>query len=272
MSRIIKLTHYAASDDSVLLSVRPAPKQTETDPEKLQKKQEILQEADSQARAIVQDAEETAQNILRQAAEQADELKRKAMEEIEAWWEQKRAEAEALFQETRERAVAEGYAAGHAQGKSEAYEEETGAINKAREILELAYSQKEKIIAEAEPFLVELSIAVAEKVICGELGQKPEQVLEMAKKVLNRSRVYGTVTICVNPRYYELVQENRAQLLALLDGQAELAVCPDHSVQDGGCVIRTQMGSVDARVTTQLEEIKRALLEIARGSEQSDDH
>ena len=272
MSRIIKLAHYAPSDDSVILSVRPVPKQTEVDPEKLQKKQEILQEAETEARTIVQDAEETAQNILRQAAEQADEVRRKAIQEIEEWWEQKRAEAEALFQETRERAESEGYAAGHAKGKSEAYEEETGAIQEAREVLERAYSQKEKILAEAEPFLVELSIEVAEKVIAGELEQKPEQVLEMAKKVLSRSRVYGTVTICVNHRYFEHVQENRAQLLGLLDGQAELAVYPDHSVTDGGCVIRTQMGSVDARVTTQLEEIKRALLEIANGSDRSDDH
>ena len=261
------MAQYASSDDSVLLSVRPVLKQTEIDPEKLQKKQEILQEAEEEAKIIVQDAEETAQNILRQAAEQAEESKLQAQREIEDWWEQKRAEAEALFQETRERAYSEGYIAGQAEGKSQAYEEETAAVAQAKSILEQAYSEKERILAEAEPFLVELSMEVAEKVIASELEQKPEQVLEMAKKVLRRSRVHGSIAICVNHRYFEHVQENRAQLLALLDGQAELAIYPDYTMQDGGCVIRTQMGSVDARVGTQLEEVKRVLLEIAQGSE-----
>lgn len=263
------MTQYASSGDSVVLSVKPVPLQTEVDPERLQKKQEFLREAEAEAKIIVQDAEETAQNIVRQAAEQAEEIKRQARQEIEEWWEQKRAEAEALFQETRERAFSEGYTAGHAEGKSQAYEEETAAIAQAREVLERAYSQKEKILAEAEPFLVELSMEVAEKVIASELEQKPEQVLEMVKKVLGRSRLHGSVTICVNHRYFEHVQEHRAQLLALLDGQAELAIYPDYTVQDGGCVIRTQMGSVDARVSTQLEEVKRALLEIAQGSDQT---
>jgi flagellar assembly protein FliH len=52
-----------------------------------------------------------------------------------------------------------------------------------------------------------------------------------------------------------------------LDGQAELSIIPDYSVQDEGCVIRTPLGSVDAKIDTQLKEIKQVLLEIARGSE-----
>lgn len=264
------MAQYASSEDSVLLSVKqPVLKQTEVDPEKLQKKQEILHEAEAEAQIIISDAEETAQNMLRQAAEQAEEAKQRAQQEIEQWWEQKRAEADALFQQIKEQAANEGYIAGQAEGKSQAYEEETSAIAEAKRILEQAYLEKERILAEAEPFLVELSMEVAKKVIASELEQRPEQVLEMAKKVLRRSRVHGNIAICVNHQYFEQVQEQRAQLLALLDGQAELAIYPDYTVQDGGCVIRTQMGSVDARVDTQLEEIKRALLEIAQGSDKA---
>jgi flagellar assembly protein FliH len=39
-------------------------------------------------------------------------------------------------------------------------------------------------------------------------------------------------------------------------------IVPDHSVQDQGCVIKTAFGSVDARVETQLTEIRQALLDL----------
>jgi len=267
LSRIIKSATYQPSEDSVLLSVRPVLLQTETDPERLQKNQQILNQAEEEAKTIIQDAEESAQNILHQAVDEAEMMKQQAMQEIEEWWQQKRAEADALFQEVRTNASREGHEEGRTEGRRQAYEEEIAAVIHAREVLEIAFAEKDRVIAEAEPFLVELSLEVAQKIIGEEVEQNPEHVVEMAKKVLRRSRVHGNVTICVNHHYFELVQDSRAQLLALLDGQAELSIYPDYTVQDGGCVIRTPLGSVDARIDTQLNEIKQVLLEIARGSE-----
>ncbi|MGZ0049754.1 flagellar assembly protein FliH [Brevibacillus gelatini] len=267
LSRIIKVANYRPSQDSVLLSVTPAPHKTENDPERLQKNLQILQQAEIEAKTILADAEETAQAILQKATEQAGQLKQEASLEIQQWWEQKQLEASRLFTETEEQALAEGHEKGFAEGKRLAYEEETQAISKARAILEEAYSSKQQIIAEAEPFLVELALEIARKIIGQELQQNPEQVLEIAKKALRRSRVHGEITICVHHNYFNYVSEHRAQLLALLEGQAELSIYPDYTISDGGCVIRTQLGSVDARVDTQLEEIKQALLAIAGGSE-----
>ncbi|KNB72724.1 flagellar assembly protein FliH [Brevibacillus reuszeri] len=267
LSRIIKMANYRPSEDSVLLSVTPVPFKTEQSSERLQENIQIINQAEIEAKTIIIDAEETAQKILQQASEQAEQMKEQVQEEINSWWEQKRMEAAALFQQVQEEAKQDGYDAGYEDGKRQAYEEQVDTITKAKTLLEEAYDEKQQIISEAEPFLVDLSIEVAKKVIGGELKQSPEQVLEMSKKVLSRSRVHGQITVCVNHHYFDYIQEHRPQLLELLDGQAELSIYPDHTVQDGGCVIRTQLGSVDARVDTQLSEIKQALLEIARGSE-----
>ncbi|MGN7470233.1 flagellar assembly protein FliH [Brevibacillus sp. SAFN-007a] len=267
LSRIIKVANYRPSEDALLLSVTPAPLKTENDPERLQENLQILHQAEIEAKTILTDAEETAQSILRQATEEAERLKQQAALEIEQWWEQKQQEASELFRATQEQAAAEGHEKGFADGKRQAYEEEGQALSEARAILEQAYRSKQQIIAEAEPFLVELALEIAKKVIGQELQQNPEQVLEIAKKALRRSRVHGEITICVHHSYFHYVSEQRAQLLALLEGQAELSIYPDYTIADGGCVIRTQLGSVDARVDTQLEEIKQALLAIAGGRE-----
>jgi flagellar assembly protein FliH len=53
-----------------------------------------------------------------------------------------------------------------------------------------------------------------------------------------------------------------------IDSQAELQIVPDVSVKDPGCVIRSAFGSIDARIDTQLSEIKRELISIALQAEE----
>ncbi len=268
LSRIIKSTRYETSQAAIILSVKapPFPK-TEVSPERLQQIDEEIGKLQNEAAAILRDAEETAARILEDAARQADQLKQQAMAEIEGWWAGKQQEAEALFQETLAQSQEQGYAVGLEEGKQYVIQEEQETIQQAKELLGEAYREKGKIIAEAEPFLVELSIEVAKKVVGAELAAAPEKILELVRQVLRRSRVHGQITLCVNHRYFSFMEEHRDQLLALLDGQAELAIYPDYTVHDEGCVIRTPLGSVDARIDTQLQEIKQVLLDIARGSE-----
>ncbi len=268
LSRIIKATHYAASEESIVLSVKAPPVLlTEEPAERLQEKHAAVQHAEEEAHGILRDAEEMAEKIISDASREVEEMRRQAMEEIGQWWEQKRQEAEQMALQVREEARREGYAQGLEEGKAVALQEEQGAIQLARDVLSQAYATKEQIIAEAEPFLVGLSAEIAKKIIGDELSSDPDKIVAVARRVLRRSRVHGQITVCVNHRYFDYVQEHREQFLAVLDGQAELSIYPDYTVQDEGCVIRTPFGSVDARIDTQLSEIKQALLEIARGSE-----
>ncbi|USG67925.1 flagellar assembly protein FliH [Brevibacillus ruminantium] len=267
LSRILKLSHYQTSEEAFLLSVSVSKLQTVDSPEKLQENVQIVKNAEEEAKIILQDAEETAQRLLREAMEQTEKMRQEALTEMDEWWENKRHEAAALFSQTEEEARKQGFLAGHQAGKQEAWEEEREKVEEAGKLLNFAHQEKERIIAEAEPFLVELSIDIAKKILGAELVTSPESVLEIVKDTLRRSRVHGEISVCVHQRHFNFVQEHRAQLLAILDGQAELSIYPDHSVDEGGCIIRTPLGSVDARIDTQLTEIRQALLEIAKGSE-----
>lgn len=55
----------------------------------------------------------------------------------------------------------------------------------------------------------------------------------------------------------------REELSLAVDSQAELQILPDSTVKDQGCVIRSSFGSIDARIDTQLAEIKKELVRIA---------
>ncbi|MBO8162454.1 MAG: flagellar assembly protein FliH [Brevibacillus sp.] len=276
LSRIFKASCYTASEEKVILSVQlPAPSQTDQASERLQEKKEnfhpAMEKAEEEASMILRDAEETAQKLLDEAVRQAEEMRQQAREEIEQWWKEKQQELAELAEQVRRDAHAEGFAQGRDEGRAAAREEEQEHIQKARDVLEKAHLDKEEIISEAEPFLVGLSVEIAKKVIGEELRASPEKIVSMVQNVLRRSRVHGQITLCVNHRHYHWVEEHRSQFLALLDGEAELIVLPDYSVHDDGCVIRTPFGSVDARIDTQLTEIKHALMSIAKGRE-ADEH
>ena len=134
---------------------------------------------------------------------------------------------------------------------------------------EQSYKLKQQIIQESEPFLIELSTSIAEKIIIRQLSLEPSWVIELIQKVLARRREKGIITLCVAPSQFAYIQDAREELITSIDSQAELEIIPDSSVQDQGCVIRSSYGSIDARIDTQLKEIKSALQQLAIQSEES---
>lgn len=79
----------------------------------------------------------------------------------------------------------------------------------AQAVLNEAYQAKDQIIQEAEPFLVELSSAIAEKIIDRQLTEDTDLMLDLIKKNLSRKREQGVITLCVAPSQFSFVQAAR---------------------------------------------------------------
>ncbi|WP_232697032.1 FliH/SctL family protein [Brevibacillus daliensis] len=271
LSRILKADRFVQSSDKFLLEVTKTvvAKHKTIEPEEMfqECEDQTVMEANEEAEAIIRDAQELAQTILADASRHAEEKREQVKQQIAAWWDEKSQEAEMMAAKSYEKAHEEGYALGKNEGYQDAIKEEEHHVEEAKALLVHAHQIKEQIIAESEPFLVELSTEISKKIIQQELQLSPEKILEIVKQALRSSRASGQVTIAVNHKFYTIVEEQREELLSLFDGQVELIIYPDYSIADEGCVIRTPFGSVDAKVDTQLNEIRQTLLEIAQGSE-----
>lgn len=215
---------------------------------------------------IIADAMAAAEARIKEAAEECEKMLQDAEQQIEVWWLEKRNEDEQLKQLHKQ----EGYEAGFQQGLEEAHakveQQWEQNLSEASSILKEAYRTREQIIQEAEPFIVELSCSIAEKVIDKQLSLEPDMVLDIITRTLSRRREQGEIILCVAPSSLSFVQAAREELNATIDSQAELVIIPDATVKDHGCVIRSKFGSIDARIDTQLSEIKRELLNIAHQS------
>lgn len=184
----------------------------------------------------------------------------RAEQELNEWRKREEESFRSQLEEEKRRGYEEGYQLGIEDGVQHATEQYQMHLQKAANILEQAYQEKAAIIQEADPFVIELTMEIAKKVIQQELKTHPEALLDIIKQTLSSVYETDSISIGVAPEDFSFVQKQREQLLAMDNGQVEIKVFPDYSIQQGGCIIRTSSGSVDARIDVQLSEIKKVLL------------
>lgn len=212
---------------------------------------------------MLEDAKEFAEKQVREASEEAERMLKEAREQIDSWWQEQRQQDEHLIEAMRSQGFQQGFDEGKVQAELDLQVQIEQMMKEAQEVLQEAYVAKDQIIQEAEPFLVDLACGIAEKVIDKQLTVEPEHTLELIRQNLSRKREQGMIALCVAPEQFAFVQAAREELSLSIDSQAELQILPDATVKDKGCVIRSSFGSVDARIDTQLSEIKKELVRIA---------
>ena len=165
------------------------------------------------------------------------------------------AELEAL----RAQAVEEGLAAGRAEAQLAV----TAAVNGLSEAAAQLAAETAALEARLEEEAVSLALAIAERVLAGQLAVEPDRVLEAVRGALRGITDRSRVTVLVNPDDLELVREAAPGLQSTLGGIEHLEIQSERRVGRGGAVVRHPEGDVDAQVATKLERV-RELFEAAR--------
>ena len=151
--------------------------------------------------------------------------------------------AQAVVEKEEERKL--GFEEGVEQGQAEL----TGKIAQAA----VAH---ERILREAEPEIVRMVMEIAEKVIGREM--KKGAVVDVVKKALTQS-VGQRIMVRIHPSDLEAVKERQGEILSLAGEGRAISVKEDEEVPAGGCIVETELGTVDARLETQLKAIRKAL-------------
>ena len=158
------------------------------------------------------------------------------------------AQAQAEAEQLRDAAIAEGFAAGRADALA-ALEPALAALVQAVE--DVREQQPPRTTLERRA--VELGLALAKKVVGGTLEVKPEKVIETVTGALRGIVERERVIVLVNPDDLEIVREAMEGIRASLGGMEHCVVEAERRVGRGGCLVRTPVGDIDARVETKLE-------------------
>lgn len=124
--------------------------------------------------------------------------------------------------------------------------------------LEHARSEYDRLIAGSEQDIIDLAIQVAERVIHQTIALDSEALKRIVQGSLELVRDKRQITVFVHPEDLGSMQSWRAELLNHVETSSLFFEAHDE-VERGDCLIETEAGRVDARLSIQLENFKRAL-------------
>ena len=141
---------------------------------------------------------------------------------------------------------------------------ERGLINVFRALRassEAIHNLRDKIFRETEDELINLVMLVARKVIIQETTHDRSILAGVVRNALAGLSAREEITVRINPDDYLLVTSGRDELLHKELLNDRLLLKPDPLVAAGFCLVDTAMGTIDASLDGQMEQIYRSLIE-----------
>lgn len=157
-----------------------------------------------------------------------------------------------------ERAYIEGFTQGERAGFESAKKKLELILNDFRQALLELDKIKKEISLNAEREMVELALAIARKIVCHEVSINKEVVLSVIKEALKKVVDHEKIKIRMNPSDLEFIKNAKFHFSNLVDNIESITFEEDETILNGGCVIETNLGDIDARIERQLRVVEEA--------------
>ncbi len=194
-------------------------------------------EADAKAKEIIVEAESNARAIIQEAEERASKAE--------------------------EDAYRKGYDDGRDEGFATGKEEVDRLVSRLNVILSSAINKRNEILEETEAQIIEIVITIARKVVKTISETQKRVVYDNITEALKRLKGRAEITIRVNTEDLQMTTKHKKEFIQMVEGIEQVRILEDNSVDKGGCIITTDFGSIDARISSQLSEIEAKIKEIS---------
>ena len=215
----------------------------------------IIEEGKSESFRYIQDSKEKVKREQESNKFEAQQVIERAKLEVEKMVK----EAEMRAAEIEHEAYQKGYNAGREIGYREGQGEVRRLIDRLGTILGHAIDVREQVIKESEKQMVEMILIIARKVIKDEIVERKEVVLNNIRDALSRIKERDRIDIRVNFADLELTTAHKDEVVKMLESLRKVNIYEDSRVDRGGVIIETDVGAIDARISTQLKEIEEAI-------------
>ena len=223
------------------------------------KSDEIIKKAEDVAFSEVKRQTDNAAIIKSDAENKAKEIIAKAKEDAA----QIVADAEAQKARLEEEARQEGSDKGYKEGYDKGVAEVDRLVDRMHRILEAVMQRREEILEETESQIVELVILMARKVVKILSENQKNVVMANTLAALKKVKMRGDVILRVNLEDVKLSAEHASEFIEHVENVQGISVLEDSSVEKGGCIVETDFGSIDARISSQLTELENKILEVS---------
>ena len=258
LEEMIRLKENIPSDDAA--DEKPAEQAKEAHAAKSEEQEQEKQEP----------AGGSFEQALSLAQAQADELIRNARAQAERIIEEAQQAAEAEVARIHQQASEEGYNQGYVEGQRKGEEEASAATRKAAQesveavqrFLTQANNMRDEKIDKLSGELLDVAVAVAEKVIHVSLKSSEEIIKRMIIAATEKMKRREWVQIYVADCDVKGVAQSDPSLTAALSCLSDhIKMVPMRDAETGTCIVEMPDEIIDASASTQLENIRSVIHE-----------
>lgn len=232
--------------------------------EELAKRQELAkEEIQIESKRLIEEAKAKANEVLEAAKQEADLLQREAIYKKESIETESNAEIERLAREYEEKlktdleiATAKGREEGYSKGYESGFGDFDKVMRKLHAIIASLIAERKGILESSSGQIVSLVMQIAIKVIKRITDSQKDIVLENVNEVLKRVKDKTQITIRVNLDDLDIVRHKKSDFISRFDIIENLEIIEDPNIGKGGCIIETNFGEIDARISSQLDKIE----------------
>lgn len=233
-----------------------------------EEKEAMLEKAKQDAEKIIKEAETTAFEEVKRQTDEASVKLQSAKDEADKLLEDAKKTADKIILETQnnkkaieEKGFSEGFSAGREEGFKEGKEEVNRLIERLHVIVEKTMEKRQEILSETEQQIVDLVLLLSHKVVKTISENQKNVVTSNVIHALKKVKGKGDVTIRVNLLDVQMTTEHIKDFLERVEGVKNITVVEDVGVDKGGCIVETDFGSIDARISSQLHELEQKIIE-----------
>lgn len=155
----------------------------------------------------------------------------------------------------KEASAKEGYEEGLRTAKED--------IEQLKNSLSEFFNAKQEVYDNIAPDILEISLDIAKKIIKKESIEHPEVILENIKEIMKGlSKEEAKITLKVNPSQAQMLKQEVPEISTSLGLEAKIIIVSDDSITEGGCLMTTTNGVIDATIESQLGIISEVLKEL----------
>ena len=220
---------------------------------------EIVKKAEEAAFAEVKRQTDQAQIIKTDAENAAAKIKKDAELEAQRIIEEAQAEKQRIVSDSQK----EGYDTGFESGYQEGNKEAQRLVERMHTVLDAVMARREEILNETEYQIVELVVLIARKVVKIISENQRNVIMNNVLQALKKVKGRGDVTIRVNLADVKLTTEHVHDFIERVEAVKGITVVEDTTVEKGGCIVETDFGAIDARISSQLTELEQKIMEIS---------
>ena len=165
------------------------------------------------------------------------------------------AETGEISKEVEKRAYENGFKKGEMTGVKLEKRKIRPVIENFYQVISEIEKIKNRLYLNAEEKTVELALAIAKKIVCREINTNKDVILSILKESLKKLGEPETIMVKIRPSDFEIIKSSEFEIAEYFDRIENVTFIKDDTIDNGGCIIETNLGNIDARIEKQFEAV-----------------